>query len=160
LGASLRLVSAARERLVPYDEFHVGYRKTCLERGELICEVVLPWPHPAARQAFRKVGTRAAQAISKVAIAMCGHLDESGRVAELRLGAASVGPTPVRLRAAEAAVRGRLLDYSAVDAAGLAASAEVTPIDDVRSTAEYRRHVLYRIVRRLMVGLGQTEIPA
>src|SRR5262249_41768539 len=57
LGAVVRLTSAAGERAVPYGEFHVGYRTTALRRGELIREVILPWPAAGSVQNFRKVGT-------------------------------------------------------------------------------------------------------
>jgi CO/xanthine dehydrogenase FAD-binding subunit len=98
------------------------------------------------------VGTRAAQAISKVVVAMVGRVAE-GRIAELRLAAGSVAPTPVRLRAAEAAVRGLAAGPEAADVAGREAAREVSPIDDVRSTAAYRAFALERVVRRMVLGL-------
>ena len=153
LGAVVRVASGSGERTIPYEDFHVGYRKTALEPGELLREVFVPWPEGGSRQGFRKVGTRAAQAISKVAVAFCGRV-ESGRIAALRMGAASVAATPVRLRAAERAAIGRLVAEDAADAAGRAAAGEVQPIDDVRSTAEYRRFALERVVRRLIADLG------
>jgi CO/xanthine dehydrogenase FAD-binding subunit len=152
LGAGVRLVSAAGERLLPYEDFHVGYRETALAPAELLSEVRLPWPEPGARQGFRKVGTRAAQAISKVAVASCGRV-EGGTIAALRVGAASVAATPIRLRAAEDAAVGRPANAETADAVGRAAAAGVEPIDDVRSSAEYRRFALERVVRRLILGL-------
>ena len=78
---------------------------------------------------------------------------EEGRIAELRLAAGSVAATPVRLRATEEAVRGLPPNPETADLAGREAAREVTPIDDVRSTAEYRRFALERVVRRLMLTL-------
>jgi CO/xanthine dehydrogenase FAD-binding subunit len=138
-------------REIPYSGFHTGYRKTALEPGEIIVRVRLPTLPEGSVQAFRKVGTREAQAISKVVVALAGRV-ESGRITELRLAAGSIAPTPIRLRAAEEAARG-LAGAEAADRAGRAAGQEVQPIDDVRSTADYRRFALERVVRRMVLGL-------
>lgn len=137
-------------REIPYAAFHTSYRKTALEPGEIIARVRLP--HPRGIQAFRKVGTREAQAISKVVAALV-LVREEDRIADLRLAAGSVAPTPVRLPAAEDALRGMALGPEAADIAGREAAREVKPIDDVRSTADYRRFALERVVRRMMLAL-------
>jgi CO/xanthine dehydrogenase FAD-binding subunit len=152
LDAKLVCASAAGRREVSADEFFVSYRKTALVPGELLVAVLLPAPAPGAVQRFRKVGTREAQAISKVVVALTARV-EDGTIVEARIAAGSVAATPVRLRAAEAALAGRPPDTATADAAGRAAAAEVTPIDDVRSTAEYRRFALERVVRRLVLSL-------
>jgi CO/xanthine dehydrogenase FAD-binding subunit len=139
-------------REIPYAGFHTGYRQTALEPGEIVARIRLPRPEGGSVQAFRKVGTRKAQAISKVVVALVGRA-EGGRIADLRLGAGSVAATPVRLRAAEAAVRGMDAGPASADMAGREAAREVTPIDDVRSTADYRRFALERVVRRMVLAL-------
>ena len=152
LDATLIVASARGEREVPHREFHVGYRRTALGPGELIARVLLPRPAAGTRQGFRKVGTRQAQAISKVAVAMLGRT-EGGVVRELRLGAASVAATPLRLHVAEEAALGQPIGVAA-ERAARAATAGVEPIDDVRSSAEYRRHALATVVRRLVLELA------
>ncbi len=137
----------------PYSEFHTGYRKTALRPGEIVARVRLPFLPAGAVQAFRKVGTREAQSISKVVVALVGRVEE-GRIAEIRLAAGSVAATPVRLRAAEQAVRGQAPGPETAALAGREAAREVTPIDDVRSTADYRRFALERVVRRLVRSLS------
>jgi CO/xanthine dehydrogenase FAD-binding subunit len=154
LEATVVLAGPEGEREVPYDRFHVGYRETALRPGELIVRFRLPDPPAGSRQAFRKVGTRAAQAISKVVVCGVGRVGGDGRVDHLRLAAGSVAATPVRLRAAEAAGEGGAWGDELADAVGRAARNEVTPIDDVRSTAAYRSAVLERVVRRWVFGLG------
>jgi len=139
-------------REIPYADFHTGYRKTALRQGEIVTAVRLPKPLPGAVQVFRKVGTREAQAISKVVVAMVARI-EDGRIADLLLAAGSVAATPVRLRAAEEAVRRLPPGPEAADRAGRAAAEAVTPIDDVRSSADYRRFALERVVRRMVLGL-------
>ena len=152
LDAVAVAAGARGSREIPYTEFHTGYRKTALQPGEIVASVRLPYLPQGSIQTFRKVGTREAQAISKIVVAMVGRL-EDGRIAELRLAAGSVAPVPVRLRAAEEAVRG-LSPAEAADLAGREAARAVTPIDDVRSTAEYRRFALERVVRRLVLGMA------
>lgn len=154
LGATLILAGAEGEREVPYDRFHVGYRRTALRPGELIVRFRLPDPPAGSRQAFRKVGTRRAQAISKVVVCGVGRVAGDGRIDHLRLAAGSVAATPVRLRAAEAAGEGGAWSEDLATAVGRAAAGEVTPIDDVRSTAAYRAGVLETVVRRLVLDLG------
>jgi CO/xanthine dehydrogenase FAD-binding subunit len=152
LDATIVLASARGLREIPYDGFHAGYRKTALQPGEIVVRIRLPLPAAGTVQAFRKVGTREAQAISKVVVAMAGRI-EDGRIADLRLAAGSVAPTPIRLRAAEDALRGQAPGPEAAALAGREAAGAVTPIDDVRSTAEYRRFALERVVRRMVLEL-------
>ncbi|MCA8980950.1 MAG: xanthine dehydrogenase family protein subunit M [Planctomycetes bacterium] len=151
LDAEVEIAGRSGSRRVPYDEMHRAYRETALAPGELIVGLRLPAADEALEQRFRKVGTRAAQAISKVVVALAArvHGDE---LHGLRIAAGSVAPTPVRLRAAEALVEGQPLTPDLAAAAGLAAAREVTPIDDVRSTADYRRFVLARTVRRMLLA--------
>lgn len=151
LDAELVLVGPGGERRLPYGDFHVGYRATALGPGELIARVRVPIPPDGHLQAFEKVGTRQAQAISKVVVALAARRD-GGVLRDVRLAAGSVAATPVRLVAAERAAEGRIPDEETTRRAADAARGEVTPIDDVRSTAEYRLWVLGRVVRRLLAG--------
>jgi CO/xanthine dehydrogenase FAD-binding subunit len=152
LDAVVVAAGAGGSREIPYADFHTGYRKTALRPGEIVARVRLPYLPEGGFQAFRKVGTREAQSISKVVVALTGRI-EDGRIAEPRLAAGSVAATPVRLRAAEEALRGAAPGAAAADLAAHAAAREITPIDDVRSTADYRRFALERVVRRLMLTL-------
>jgi CO/xanthine dehydrogenase FAD-binding subunit len=127
--------SVANERRVPITEFYTGYRKTVLKPDELIVAVEIP--KVEGKQVFRKVGTRAAQAISKVAFA--GVRGSSGS----RLSFGSVGPTVVRVPKTEAA----LTSGAGIDEAVKVLSAEIKPIDDVRSTGEYRLRVATNLLR-------------
>lgn len=152
LDAAVVLIGPGGERTMAYREFHVGYRETAIRSGEIIGWIRLPRPQPDSVQVFRKVGTREAHAISKVVVAIQGRV-EGGTVAEYLLVAGSVAPVPVRLEEVEEAVRGRSADEMTADLAGDLAAASVRPIDDVRSTAAYRRFALRRVVRRLTLDL-------
>ena len=152
LDAEVLVVGAGGERRVPYAEFHTGYRQTILEAGELIKRVLVPLPKPGSRWYLRKVGTRAAQAISKVLFAACFEM-EAGAIVRARLASGSVSPVPLCLRrAAAACATQRPTEELARRVARLARS-EATPIDDVRSSARYRSHVLARLVRRAVLSL-------
>ena len=132
--ATIVLRSAAAERRVPFVEFYTGYRKSVRKPDELVFAIEVP--KQQGDQWFRKVGTRAAQAISK--IVMAGVRDSTPRIA---IG--SVGPTVVRVPRTEAA-----LTAGSIDDAARMLGDEITPIDDVRSTADYRRTVALNLLRR------------
>ena len=123
-------------RSIPIDRFFTGYRKTALQADELITAVRFPVDRQVR---FRKVGTRAAQAISKVVMAVCR---EPARVA---IG--SVPDVPLRAARAEAAIKRR-----DVEGAVAAVADDIRPIDDVRSTATYRRAVTQNVLRELLQG--------
>lgn len=154
LDATVVLVGPAGERAVSYQDFHTGYRETAMRPGEIIGWIRLPRPHADSVQAFRKVGTREAHAISKVVVALHGRV-EDGKFYEYRLAAGSVAPVPVRLLPVEEAVLGRIADGATADLAGRIATDAVEPIDDVRSTAAYRRFALGRVVRRMTLELSR-----
>ncbi len=142
------------ERRIPYSQFHVGYRKTALGPGEIIARIAVPDPPKRSIQLFRKVGTRKAQAISKVVVAMAARKVRSN-LEDVRFGAGSVAATPVRLHEAERVCSGKRANESLAEEAANAAMSEVQPIDDVRSTADYRRFVLGRIVRRMVLKAAE-----
>ena len=152
LDAQVVLVGPEGKRSVPYRDFHLGYRQTALGPGEIIGWVRLPKPPVGATQFFRKVGTREAQAISKVVVALLASVSD-GQISDYRLAAGSVAEIPVRLTEVEEAMVGRALKPEVADLAGHLAAQAVRPIDDVRSTAEYRRFALAQVVRRMTLQL-------
>lgn len=152
LDAQVVLFGPRGRRTVPYRDFHLGYRQTVLGPGEIIGWVQLPKPPEGAVQLFRKVGTREAQAISKVVVALLASVS-GGQISEYRLAAGSVAEIPVRLTEVEEAMVGQALKAEVADQGGHLAAQAVRPIDDVRSTAEYRRFVLAQVVRRMTLQL-------
>ena len=140
LAASDALVvlsSSAGTRRVPFTSFYTGYRQTLARPDELI--VGFEIPNVPTRQWFRKVGTRAAQAISKVVLAGI-------RGSQPRIAVGSVAPTVVRLRKTEAALAGG----ASIPEAQQVMLTEIAPIDDVRSTAEYRRRVAVNLLAQFL----------
>ena len=147
--AELILVSARGERRVPYANFHEGYRKTMLAPDELICAVCLERRFSEYHAHARKVGARNAQAISKVCVAALGRL-VNGVVEDIRFAMGSVAPIPLRLARTESVIKGRSLDRQLVVLAGKTAAEEIRPIDDIRSTARYRKAVAGNLVAEFL----------
>lgn len=152
-GCDVVLGSTRGERTVRFNDLFLGYRRLDMRDDELLVRFELdPLPEGAV-STFRKVGTRLAQAISKVMLAGVGVRAADGTVASLRLAVGSVAPVPLRLRAAETAALGLPIEEAA-EASSSAAREAVTPIDDVRSSADYRREVTGRLVARFVRSLG------
>ena len=138
--ADLELVSIRGTRRVACDAFFLGYKTLDLASDELIARVWVDATRGSWQQYYRKVGTRRAQAISKVCFAAA--IDWDGDVVrDLRLAAASVAPTVIRARRAEACLRGQRVTDDVLAAALAALAIDIAPIDDLRSTARYRRRV-------------------
>ena len=143
------LGSASGERAVAAADFFIGYRRTARRDDELVVAVRVPLI-PRRHLRFRKVGTRRAQAISKVVMAVSWQDGAARAWGEVRVALGSVAPTPIRARETEAALQGRFPSSETGVAAFNALSAELQPIDDVRSTADYRRLVAGRILLRIL----------
>ena len=153
-GAELELVSLRGRRTVPYEAFHQGYKRMDLAPDELLAGIRVPKPQGLGFHFYRKVGTRQAQAISKLCLAAYARI-EAGLVAEFRVGLGSVAPAPVRARKAEAVILGQPLAALPVAAAREALMADFSPIDDIRSTARYRRVVTGNVFQQMLEELAR-----
>jgi xanthine dehydrogenase small subunit len=148
--AEVQVISVNGRRRVPFPEIFAGVKKTTLQPGELIDAIHLPLARKPQRQLFRKVGTRAAQAISKTVAAGLLWLTPDGSVRELRFALGSMAPTVRRLRNVEAFLTGRKLSDATIREAGERLSADVSPIDDIRSTAVYRIDTSRRLLESFL----------
>lgn len=157
LDAAIVVGGPRGERTVPADDFWVAYRRTALAPDELILRISIPLAGGRETR-FRKVGTRRAQAISKVVMALswreAGQPGGTATWAGVRLGLGSVADRPIRARATEAVLTGAAPTPQMADAAAEALAAEIVPIDDVRSTADYRRAVAARVLHRMIRDAG------
>lgn len=150
--AEVDLISAAGARRVAYRDFHTGYKTTVMREDELIRAIRLPRATAGWRQHLRKVGTRKAQAISKVCIAAMARLD-GDIIREARIAYGSVAPVPVRAPQTEAVLRGQPMGASLIETARQTLVAELKPIDDVRSTADYRARVAANLLEEFLRNL-------
>jgi len=149
--AELELISASGSRWVPYYRFHLGYKQMDLAPDELLRAVRLPRTKSGWRHYYRKVGTRRAQAISKVCFA--GVIaSESGVVRDVRVALGSVAPVPLRCPATEEALHGKAITRELVRSARAVLAGEISPIDDMRSTAAYRSRVAQNLLAEFLTG--------
>src|SRR5450432_292551 len=151
--AELVLASVRGERRVSYRDFHTSYKKTKLAQDELIRAICLPRRFSGHLAYTRKVGARNAQAISKVCVAALGRR-VGGVVEDVRIALGSVAPVPIRLVETERLVVGKPIDASLLVLAKKTATAEIQPIDDIRSTSRYRAAVVGNLVREFLEQLG------
>ncbi len=150
------LGSSRGERQVQAASFWTGYRQTALAADELLLRVLIPLATDREMR-FRKIGTRRAQSISKVVLAVAWRsppMPPRGPWRDVRVALGSVAATPIRARATEAALEGKPPTPETANLAAETLAGELSPIDDVRSTAEYRRVVAARVVHRIVREAG------
>ena len=152
------LGSRRGERDVPAAEFWTAYRRTALAPDELLLRIRIPLATDREMR-FRKIGTRRAQSISKVVLAAAWRSDAvavvpRGAWRDVRVALGSVAATPIRARATEAVLEGRAPTPETADLAAETLAGELSPIEDVRSTAEYRRLVAARVLHRIVREAG------
>ena len=150
--AVLRIASVRGQRVVPYAQFHKAYKVMDLAQDELITAVTLPRRRERWVQTYRKVGTRRAQAISKVCFAAAVEAAD-GHVKDARIALGSVAPTVIRCTATENVLRDRHLNDAVIRHARERLSADIAPIDDIRSTAGYRRLVSCNLLEDFLKGV-------
>lgn len=154
LGANVELVSQQGPRRLPIGEFIAGPGRTGLAGREIITRVLLPYADSFPFQTFAKVGLRRSLAVAVASFAGVMRLDAEGHVEEARFAWGSVAPTIVRLYHLEEEIAGSRLDCDTIRAAAATARGGVSPIDDIRATAEYRRSVAANLLVRFLEGIN------
>lgn len=149
--AEIELVSTSGSRWLPYQGFHTGYKQMHIGPDELLARIRLPRNTAGVIHYYRKVGTRKAQAISKVCFAAVGRI-EQGKIRDVRIVVGSVAPVVVRCVQTENVLRGQKPDGETIKSACATLLREISPIDDIRSTANYR----LQIAKNLLVDFLAT----
>ncbi|MGA8937844.1 MAG: FAD binding domain-containing protein [Acidobacteriaceae bacterium] len=162
-NATVTLVSSGAaageiaQRTIPYTDFHQSYKRTALQPNELLHSITIPRAYAAHQHFIRKVGTRNAQAISKIALAAIARLNENQTLTEVRLGAASLTDHPTRLYATERVLTNASFASAhfpnTLRQAQTALASESHPIDDIRSTARYRSAVAANLLEQFLRSL-------
>src|SRR5687768_1545536 len=150
--AEVELVSTQGSRWLPYQGFHTGYKQMLIRPDELLTRIRLPRNTTGATHYYRKVGTRKAQAISKVCFAAVGRTS-NGRIEDVRLVVGSVAPIVVRCVQTENVLKGQKPDSATVKSAQASLLREISPIDDIRSTANYRLQVASNLLADFVAKL-------
>jgi CO/xanthine dehydrogenase FAD-binding subunit len=154
--AEIELISVRGSRRLPYADFHLSYKRTALMPGELIYAIHLPRRFAGWCSYSRKVGARNAQAISKVCIAAQARI-VNNTIQKINIGIGSVAPVPLQLTELEQLLMGCSIDNFPVKAARQLLNAAITPIDDIRSTTEYRRHVAGNLLEECLQTLTKAS---
>jgi CO/xanthine dehydrogenase FAD-binding subunit len=149
--ATVELTSLRGTRTLPYATFHTAYKQTQLAPDELLLAITIPRPAPGLHQYLRKVGARNAQAISKVALAATALITD-GTLQNPRIAVASVSHAPYRCLQTEALLTNQPITPALIHAARAALTQEITPQDDIRSTARYRTHVAANLLEQFLTG--------
>jgi xanthine dehydrogenase small subunit len=148
--AEVEIGSSRGTRRVPFNQFYTGYRQTVLMPDELLLNIFLPKQREGERSRFYKVGTRAAQAISKVVMAVRADIDAEKRIRSIAIGLGSVAPTIIRALSTEEAITGAVIDNGLIENARTYIMNEVKPITDIRSTERYRRTITGNLLARFL----------
>ena len=150
--AELELISKTGERRVAYSSFHRGYKQMDIRADELLRAIRLPRSTGGLTHYYRKVGTRKAQAISKICFAATAQINYD-RVSHLRIALGSVAPIPLRCFETERALFNQPLNNDSTEAAASTFAKEISPIDDIRSSRDYRLQVSINLLRDFLTRL-------
>lgn len=153
--AEIELVSSSGARWLPYQGFHTGYKQMHIASDELLARIRLPRNTAGVTHYYRKVGTRKAQAISKVCLAAVGRMN-GDVIEETRIAVGSVAPIVVRCVQTENSLRGQKPDDETIASACNVFLQEISPIDDIRSTANYRLQVSKNLLTDFLSTLEET----
>ena len=153
LGASLKIVSKGGERTVPVGQFFTGPGKSVLGADEIIQEIWIPAQAEGTKWGYRKIGKRKAQSLSIVSVAICCPLN-GGTCKGVRIALGAVAPTPILAVGASALLEGKTLNESLINETAKAAANATSPVDDVRSSAWYRRRASEALVRQLLANMS------
>ncbi len=155
LGSKVRLKSPQKSRDLPLENFFLGSGETCLLPEEILTDILLEPPEPNTRAIFLKKGrTGMDLAVASVAVQIQA---EGNKCLKACIAAGSVAPTPMRLLEVEALLEGANITLQLLTKAQQQAAKSVSPITDVRSTAEYRRHLVGLLVKRALEKLMEKE---
>ncbi len=155
--AQLELLSERGPRTVRYEDFHTGYKTMRMQPDELLTRIVLPRSSTPPRAYGRKVGARQAMAISKVSMGALAWL-ERDRVADIRIAVGSVAPFPLRCRRTEEVIRAQSLSPRLRAEAAAVIASEISPIDDLRSTRDYRVKVTVNLLAEFLDSLQANPV--
>jgi len=148
-GAQFIAKSLKGERVIEADDFFTGYKDTALAPEELLARIRIPLPSEEEVARFYKVGARGAHAISKVSMCIRSRVSHGG-IEWIRIAVGSVAPTVIRLKGTEALLRNKVITKSLIDKARRSLADEVAPIDDIRSTADYRKYAAVGLLMRYL----------
>lgn len=151
MGGRVVLWSRAGERSLPLESFFLDQQQTAIKHGEILTEIVIPYPPQGLGAAFMRVGLRESNAIAVAGSAASLVLDEAGIVRQARIALSAVAPTPRLIEGAAVLLAGRPLDERSLTRAAAAAVEASDAITDIRAQADYRRVLVGSLTRAALV---------
>ena len=151
LDAELEIRSSSGQRKMPLQDFITGNRRTRLETGELVTAIRAPRSLAEGRSSFVKLGSRRYLVISIVSVAALLRTDAAGTIEVARIAVGACSAVPKRLPSVEALLTGQHLSEQLLARIEAQHFAELTPIDDVRASADYRRDAAVQVVRQAIL---------
>lgn len=148
LNAKARIVGQSGERTVLVEDFFLGPGKTILNQDEILAEIIIPDQETNGSN-YIKFGLRRAGALAVVGVAS-SVVKDGDVLRDVRIVLGAVAPTPMRAKQAEEVLRGKKISQDLIEQAGKVAAAESKPINDIRGSIEYRRHLVDVLTRRSM----------
>lgn len=148
--AELEIGSINSVRRVRFNDFYTGYRQTVLSKNEILLNILLPKQKQEEQSSFYKVGTRAAQAISKIVMAVRANVDSEKKINSIAIALGSVAPTVIRASQTEKLLKDSFINSKVIEEAKKQLSQEIKPIDDIRSTEHYRRVVTGNLIAKFL----------
>jgi carbon-monoxide dehydrogenase medium subunit len=149
LGAKAKIIGISRQKIILLEDFFIGPGQTVLQSDEILAGVQVPNPPPRSGGVYIKQTVRKALDLAIVGVAM-GVTMECDIPTDVRIALGAVAPTPIRARRAEEILRGCRITDDLLEKAGQTAADESSPIDDARSSADYRRKMVKVLVMRAM----------
>lgn len=157
LGAEVEVAGPGGRRVIPLDGFFTDYFETGLADDEVLVSVRVPEPPPGSRATYLKFLPRTSDDYATIAVAAWVQLDADGTCLDLRVAFGAAGPTPIRAREVERALRGSRPNRRLIDDAAELVLDEIDPIPDVRGSASYKRHVARVCAGRALKRLIEME---
>jgi len=148
--AEIELSSSDEVRWIPYREFHLDYKKLHKKPNELLTRIKIPKTSPSRFELYEKVGTRLAQAISKICFAGLIEFTEDKKISKIRLAWGAMGPYVLRSEETEKVLGLKKIDTQSIELAVATLLQELSPIGDIRSTSEYRKKVATNLLKHFL----------
>ncbi len=145
LEAKVNIIGPTGEKIVPIEQFFTGVKKNILKKGEIVTSITIPPIKDKWSGVYLKQGRKKEVDLATVGVAVLSVRDE------IRIALGAVAPTPIRAFKTEKLLKGKIIDESLLEKAGISVLTEVSPISDVRSSQEYREEIIKVLVRRAVL---------
>lgn len=154
-NAQLELMSAKGREIIPAQDFFTGPKQTVIKDDQLLTKIIIPLPEKNTRGKFVKVGKRRALAISTLSLALLITVDKEQKIREIKAALGAVAPTPLALSELTEKLKGEKLKEIDINEAAEIAVNNISPIDDIRGTKEYREDTVYSLMKQALEELTQ-----